>query len=41
MFNLVRLLNPYADSDTVDAWLNEDFLILVACNSQRIQEDLG
>jgi hypothetical protein len=41
MLNLVSLLYPYADTDTVDAWLNEDFLVLVACNSQWVQEDFG
>ena len=41
MLDLVRLLYPYADSDTVDTWLDEDFLILITCNRQWIQEDLG
>jgi hypothetical protein len=41
MLDLVRLLYPYADTDTVHTRLDEDLLILVACNSQWVQEDLG
>lgn len=41
MFDLVRLLDSYADTDTVHARLNQDLLVFIACNSQWIQEDLG
>jgi len=40
MLNLIGLLNFDADSDAVDAWLNEDFLVVVPRYGQRVQQDL-
>ena len=36
MFDLVRLLYSYADTDTIDAGFDEDFLIFVSRNGQRV-----
>lgn len=41
MFDLVGLLYPDADADTVDTRLNEDLLIFVAGDVQRVQQELG
>lgn len=39
VLDFIRLLDLYADSHAVDAGLNEDTLVLVARNSQRIEQD--
>ena len=39
--NLVRLLDLDADADRVDARLDQDPLVLVACDRQGRQENLG
>lgn len=41
VFNLVCLLYPDADADTVDTWFDEDLLIFVARDVQRVQQELG
>ena len=41
MLYLVCLLNPYTDTDTVDTRLNEDLLIFVPRDCQRIEENFG
>lgn len=41
VLNFVCLLNLDADPDAVDARLDEDFLVLVPCNRQRIKKHLG
>lgn len=41
MFDLICLLYPDTDTDTVDTWLNEDLLIFVAGDVQRVQQELG
>ena len=38
VLNLVCLLYPDADTNAVDAWLDEDLLILIARNGERIQQ---
>jgi hypothetical protein len=40
MLNLIRLLDLDADTNTVDAGLNQDPLIFVSGDRQRVQEDL-
>lgn len=39
MLNLIRLFYPYANPHTVDAGLNENFLIFIAGNCERIEQD--
>jgi len=39
VFNLVGLLYPYADPDTVDTRLDEDTFVLVAGDREGIEED--
>lgn len=39
MFDLIRLLNSDTDSHGIDTWLNQDFLRLISCNSQAVQEN--
>lgn len=41
MLNLIGLLDLDADTDGVDAGLNQDTLVLVARNGQGLQQDLG
>ena len=41
VFDLVCLLDPDADADTVDAGLDKDTLVLIAGDSQGIQKDFG
>lgn len=41
MLDLIGLFYSYTNPDTVDARLDEHLLILVACDNQWIQEDLG
>lgn len=41
VLNLVCLLDSYADSHTIDAWLYEDLLILIARYRQRVEQDFG
>jgi hypothetical protein len=36
MFDLVCLLYSYADTDTIDAGFDEDFLIFIPRDSQRV-----
>ena len=36
MLDLVRLLYSYANPDAVDAGLDEDLLVLIACDGQWI-----
>jgi len=40
VLDLIRLLYPYADSYTVDAWLDEHSLVLVSGYCERVQEYL-
>lgn len=37
LLNLVCLLDFNADADAVDAWLNEDFLVVIPGHCQWIQ----
>ncbi len=39
MFNLICLFDLDADTDTVDAWFDEDSFILVSCHGQGVQEN--
>ena len=39
VLDLICLLYPNADADTVDAGLDEDTLVLIARDGQRVQED--
>lgn len=39
VLNLVCLLDSYADSHTIDAWLYENLLILVSRDCQRVEQD--
>ena len=39
MLDLIRLLDLDADADTVDARLDEDPLVLISGNRQRVQDD--
>jgi len=39
VFNLVCLLYPYADTDTVDARLDKDPFVLITRHRKRIEED--
>lgn len=41
VFNLVCLFYPDADADAVDAGLDEDTLVLVTRDGQRVEEDFG
>ena len=41
MLNLIGLLDLDADTDRVDAGLDQDTLVLVAGNRQRCKQDLG
>ena len=41
MLNFICLLYSYANTDTVDTGLNEDLLVFIARNSQRIKENFG
>ena len=41
VFDLVCLLDPDADADAVDTGLDEDTLVLIAGDGQRVQEDFG
>ena len=38
MLDLVCLFYPYAHSDTVYAWLYQDFLVLISRNGERIEQ---
>lgn len=40
MFDLICLLNPNADADTVHTGFNEDLLVLVSRNRQGIEDEL-
>ena len=37
---LIRLFDLDADSYAVDTWLNQDFLVFIARDRQRVEEDL-
>lgn len=39
MFNLVRLFNPNADTDTVHTRFDEDFLIFVTRDGKRVEKE--
>ena len=39
MFNLVRLFNPNADTDTVHTRFDEDFLIFIARDGKRVKKE--
>lgn len=39
--DFVGLLDLDANAYTVDAWLDEDLLVFVACNDQGGQQNLG
>lgn len=41
IFNLIGLLDLYADSDRVDGWFHEDLLIGIAGDGQRCKEGFG
>lgn len=41
VLNLVGLLYPNADADTVDTWLDENLLVLVARDVQGVEQELG
>lgn len=39
VLDLVRLLDPYTNSNTIYAWLDEDLLVLIARYRERIEKD--
>lgn len=39
LFNLIRLLDPYADAHTIDTRLNQDPLAVVSGHDERVQEN--
>ncbi len=41
LLNIIRLLNLDANPYTVDARLDQDPLILISCDNERIQQDFG
>lgn len=41
VFDFIRLFYPYAHSDAVHTGFNEDLLVLIPRNRQRIQKQFG
>jgi len=41
MLNLVCLLDLYADSNGIDAGLNQDLLVLIPSDDKWVEDDFG